>query len=154
MDRTDLQRLPACSTPTTTPSGFAARLASGKDPLAAALRGRRVISPATALRRALQRHRRALCVSMHAMNGPSFFEAGRARPLLGFKSVALAFGGPALDRRRDNGSEERLPTPGQHFAQIQSQRPNLLQQAPLPGAQPRRAVLQQDQALQAHRHAL
>ena len=44
--------------------------------------------------------------------------------------------------------------PPKYNRQIQSQRPNLLQQAPLPGAQPGRAVLQQDQALQTHRPAL
>ena len=48
----------------------------------------------------------------------------------------------------------RTETPGPTFRPIQSQRPNLLQQASLPGAQPRGAVLQQDQARQAHRHAL
>jgi hypothetical protein len=34
-------------------------------------------------------------------------------------------------------------------AKFQSQRPNLRQQEPLPGAQPRRAFLQQDRTLRA-----
>ena len=82
-----------------------------------------------------------------AVSGPRRRHHQRHRDDRRFARRRFASGrhGLRLQRAARVGPEpKRL---GEDFAQIQSQRPNLLQQTPLPGPQPRGAVLQQDRAL-------
>ena len=63
------------------------------------------------------------------------------------RTMLLADRGYDADWIRDFGNRARLV--GQHPAETKSQRADLFQPLPLPRAQPRRTVLQQDQAVSA-----